>query len=147
VGDLAENHPRPSSDFQHHLVRPDLHEVQQAFHHCQVIRAAALFEDADHAEKRPAENDCAISAAQRPDQRLPLRRRQRQRHQDERRAIATNSVRDPGDLAFRFGQSDDRERMAIEKVEHCGTDFSASISNDIRPRLPFIASQNMSRDA
>jgi hypothetical protein len=134
AGDLADNDPGPASDFQHHLVRADVHQVQQAFHHRQVIRAAALFEDTDDAEKRPAEADRAISRAQSRDQRIPLRWRQRERHQDERRAAATNSVGDPADLAFRFGQSDRRERMAIEKVEHCCTDFRASIGDDVRPR-------------
>src|ERR1700687_4500047 len=37
--------------------------------------------------------------------------------------------------------------MAIEKVEHCCTDFRASIGDDVRPRLPFIAAQTVCRDA
>src|ERR1700730_4914103 len=68
-----------------------VHQVQEASHNRQVIRVAALFEDTDDAEKRPTEADRAISRAQRRDQRIPLRWRQRKRYQKERRPCAAES--------------------------------------------------------
>jgi len=44
---------------------------------------------------------------------------------------AANSVGDPGRFAFRYRQSDRRERMAIEKVEHCCADFCAPVDDHV----------------
>jgi hypothetical protein len=44
---------------------------------------------------------------------------------------AANSVGDPGRFAFRYRQSDRRERMAIEKVEHCCADFYAPVGDNV----------------
>src|SRR5262249_30884075 len=114
--DLANDNPGPAADFEHDLARLYPNQVQNIAHQSQIIRAAPPLEDADDAEERPTQTYGAVARTERWNEGLPLRGGQRERHQDQRRAGATNAVGDPCRLAFSLRQPHRRGRVAIEKV-------------------------------
>ena len=131
----ADDRARATPDFQDALAGLNIGRLDDRAHHPPIPAPHAFLETGNNAHERSAEHDRGVVFRQDGHQGIPLRPRQGQRHQHQRRAIAADPKRDPGDLASALVQLDRLERLTLgelgEERQQRRLDLGSAVRNRV----------------